>query len=345
MQVHYNSPKPARVQALAYTQGSDIYVGPGQEKYLAHEAWHVVQQKRGGVQPTMHLNGVAINDEEELEQEADLMGNEVLQGGRGPEPMQRLSRRQPPAFPVVQRQLTYDALNGYYYDTRDPTRQQHFTKVGLFGGLTGNYVDQHAYTYAYDDVTRQYQVTGGAANQYWDTVNHQQYTKLLGGTGNILHIYTLQPVNTWTNRYYYLGNLYQQVPMQRVRWIDNQGRFVEAPAAGSPRVLTNDGQHVQKNYLLSKDADRHFVLPIKARQHFFSPNRPTFVPGLPNLFGGNLDPQDASPNAAATREAGEETDFAYTTVNVGPQLGAPVNQGGNQLNFHAGTVRTTAAGE
>src|SRR5437588_11742204 len=31
VQVHYNSPKPAEVQALAYTQGgTDIHVGPGQ---------------------------------------------------------------------------------------------------------------------------------------------------------------------------------------------------------------------------------------------------------------------------------------------------------------------------
>jgi hypothetical protein len=345
VQVHYNSSKPAQVQALAYTRGVDIYVGPGQEKYLAHEAWHVVQQKRGRVQPTMQINGVAINDEEELEREADVMGNEALQIRRGQGPMNRLSRRQPPIFPVVQRQLTHDGLAGYYYDNRDLARQQHFTPNGAFAGLTGNYGDQDGFTYYYDDATRQYQVTGGAANLYWDTVNHQQYTKLLGGPGNICHMYTLGPVGTWTNRYDYWGNLYNQVPTQRVRWVDNQGRFVEVPAVGTPRVLTNDGQRVQKHYLLAKMADRNFVLPIKARQHFFAPGRPTFVPGLPNLFGGNLDPQDATLNAAVTREAGEETNFAYTTGNVGPQLGVPVNQGNNQLNFHAGTVRTTTAGE
>jgi hypothetical protein len=32
------------LSALAYTQGSDIHVGPGQETALPHEAWHVVQQ-------------------------------------------------------------------------------------------------------------------------------------------------------------------------------------------------------------------------------------------------------------------------------------------------------------
>lgn len=44
VRVHYNSDKPATVQALAYTQGTDIYVAPGQEQHLPHEAWHVAQQ-------------------------------------------------------------------------------------------------------------------------------------------------------------------------------------------------------------------------------------------------------------------------------------------------------------
>jgi hypothetical protein len=45
VRVHYNSPRPAQLRALAYTQGADIHVGPGQENHLPHEAWHVVQQK------------------------------------------------------------------------------------------------------------------------------------------------------------------------------------------------------------------------------------------------------------------------------------------------------------
>lgn len=79
IKVHYNSPKPAQLQALAYTQGTDIHVGPGQERYLGHEAWHVVQQMQGRVQPTTQLQGVAVNDNEGLEREADVMGEKVLQ--------------------------------------------------------------------------------------------------------------------------------------------------------------------------------------------------------------------------------------------------------------------------
>ena len=74
IKVHYNSNRPAPLQAHAYTQGTDIHVAPGQEKHLAHEAWHVVQQKQGRVQPTMSLNGQQINDNPGLEKEADVMG-------------------------------------------------------------------------------------------------------------------------------------------------------------------------------------------------------------------------------------------------------------------------------
>ncbi len=45
VRVHLNSAKPTQLQALAYTQGTNIHVAPGQERHLAQEAWHVVQPK------------------------------------------------------------------------------------------------------------------------------------------------------------------------------------------------------------------------------------------------------------------------------------------------------------
>ncbi len=75
VKVHYNSDKPAQLNAYAFAQGTDIHVASGQEKHLPHEAWHVVQQKQGRVQATSQLKGyVAINDDKGLEQEADVMG-------------------------------------------------------------------------------------------------------------------------------------------------------------------------------------------------------------------------------------------------------------------------------
>ena len=79
VRVHYNSSKPATVQALAYTQGTDIHVAPGQEKHLPHEAWHVAQQMAGRVSPTTSINGLPVNDNAGLEHEADVMGEKAVQ--------------------------------------------------------------------------------------------------------------------------------------------------------------------------------------------------------------------------------------------------------------------------
>ena len=79
VRVHYNSSKPATVQALAYTQGTDIHVAPGQEKCLPHEAWHVAQQMAGRVSPTTNVNGMPVNDNAALEHEANVMGAKAVQ--------------------------------------------------------------------------------------------------------------------------------------------------------------------------------------------------------------------------------------------------------------------------
>jgi len=80
VKVHRNSDKPAQLQAHAYAQGTDIHLGPGQEKHLPHELGHVVQQKQGRVKPTKQMKGkVNINDDAGLEKEADVMGAKALQ--------------------------------------------------------------------------------------------------------------------------------------------------------------------------------------------------------------------------------------------------------------------------
>ncbi|WP_230470595.1 eCIS core domain-containing protein [Flavobacterium cheongpyeongense] len=80
VKVHYNSDKPAQLNAHAYAQGTDIHIASGQEKHLPHEAWHVVQQKQGRVKPTMQMKGkVNVNDDAGLEKEADVMGSKALQ--------------------------------------------------------------------------------------------------------------------------------------------------------------------------------------------------------------------------------------------------------------------------
>ncbi|GGG90454.1 hypothetical protein GCM10007415_26190 [Parapedobacter pyrenivorans] len=65
--VHYNSDKPTQLHAHAFAQGTAIHIAPGQEKYLPHEAWHVVQQKQGRVKPTAQLKGDATKLDGEVQ--------------------------------------------------------------------------------------------------------------------------------------------------------------------------------------------------------------------------------------------------------------------------------------
>lgn len=75
VRVHFNSEKPAQLQSYAYTQGLNIYVAPGQEKHLPHEAWHTVQQMQGRVKSNYKINHTDINDDGPLEREATVMGS------------------------------------------------------------------------------------------------------------------------------------------------------------------------------------------------------------------------------------------------------------------------------
>ncbi len=86
VKVHYNSSKPAQLNAHAYAQGNQIHLASGQEKHLPHEAWHVAQQKQGRVKANNTIQTkakVAINDEVGLEKEADVMGEKAakFEGG------------------------------------------------------------------------------------------------------------------------------------------------------------------------------------------------------------------------------------------------------------------------
>jgi len=83
--VHPNSNKATDVGALAYTQGTDIHIAPGQynpgtssgNKLLGHELTHVAQQKEGRVQPTGEIGGLPLNDSPALEKEADDLGSKA----------------------------------------------------------------------------------------------------------------------------------------------------------------------------------------------------------------------------------------------------------------------------
>lgn len=86
--IHPNSSKATEMNALAYTQGTDVHFAPGQfkpestagQKLIGHEFAHVVQQAEGRVKPTIEVNGMPVNDDRGLESEADRMGEKVARG-------------------------------------------------------------------------------------------------------------------------------------------------------------------------------------------------------------------------------------------------------------------------
>ena len=104
LKVHYNSDKPAQLQAHAYAQGAEIHLGAGQEKHLPHEAWHVVQQAQGRVRPTGQLKGGAmVNDDPHLEAEADMMGVRAMSAMANHAPLRQSARHGARSAPAVQR--------------------------------------------------------------------------------------------------------------------------------------------------------------------------------------------------------------------------------------------------
>jgi len=87
--IHKNSSKAIQLKAQAFTQGNDIHFAPGRfdpystegQNLIGHELTHVVQQRNGRVSPIHSLaNGLALNNQAHLEQEADVFGQKAANG-------------------------------------------------------------------------------------------------------------------------------------------------------------------------------------------------------------------------------------------------------------------------
>jgi hypothetical protein len=164
VRVHYNSSKPAQWHARAYTRGTEIHIGPGQERHLPHEAWHVVQQRQGRVKPTLQLKGVAINNDKGLESEADVMGyraNKAPKGGaieQGGLDASRLINVNSSCDGILQARLwNWDGANWYPFfwsppqgDSFDP-----MTEFGK-GAYLGEQRDDRRYSQERDKTVRRF---------------------------------------------------------------------------------------------------------------------------------------------------------------------------------------------
>jgi hypothetical protein len=115
-------PQAARIGAIAFTTGNDLYFAPGRyqpgsvqgQQLIGHELAHVIQQRQGRVR-TPH-SGVAVVSDRALEAEADRLGMRAAMHAEpsAPQPVQRsaaplmpappgmkLQRMQEPSFPIT----------------------------------------------------------------------------------------------------------------------------------------------------------------------------------------------------------------------------------------------------
>jgi hypothetical protein len=136
VKVHYNSARPAQLQAHAYAQGSDIHLAPGQERRLPHEAWHLVQQAQGRVAASMQDKGVALNDDCRLEQEADVMGARAMR-------LAAPAQRQQHAAPAAAADAT--PVTQLYRIEREPVTQQVYSVSNDNSMVTGMTTPNHEF--------------------------------------------------------------------------------------------------------------------------------------------------------------------------------------------------------
>lgn len=116
-------PQAARIGAIAFTTGNDIYFAPGRyqpdtmqgQQLVGHELAHVVQQRQGRVRAAG--GGVTVVQDRALESEADRLGMRAAMSRAIAAPIQRAAQG-PARSGVVQRaaQLICDAC-GYGFDS------------------------------------------------------------------------------------------------------------------------------------------------------------------------------------------------------------------------------------
>jgi hypothetical protein len=321
------------MSAAAYATGPHVvFDGAPDLHTAAHEAAHVVQQRAG-----VHLTRGVGSSGDVYERHADAVADRVVGGGSAEVLLDQLAPGGA-AAPAVQHALVDNGL-GYHTDDREHAGTQHFTLVG--GAI---WQDQNNYRYRYH-VNEELEVTqdpyggGYPADHYWDTEHQVELIRHTGNAqnGDPLRIYVRgSNVNQWQQRWYYDGtHRYRQVPTQRVRWVNSLGQFVEelnGHLGVSHRVLTPDGLRVDKQYAVTKEG-RNYVVPFKDLQQ-------NFLPGLPAVFGGNVDPGETAQGAIG-REIDEESGNGVALNALGGQL-LQQQDGGNRYTIHDATVTTQA---
>lgn len=214
IRVHYHSEKPEKIGALAYTQGSQVYIGPGQERHLGHELGHVVQQKLGYVPAERTVKGISFNLDPALEHDADRIASGV------PIPRRAAGAPAGDAFAPIQMRITMD-YKTFRREIRSaeeyPVTEQAATDYMTFFNFEQelNYlikplgVDETKVNQWYGDLACYYFLLPDSGTQFIQLVHEiveesdKEYNKLY--TSN-------QEKNTITENQYYYGYGSQESP-------------------------------------------------------------------------------------------------------------------------------------
>lgn len=116
------------VGAIAYTQGNHVHFAPGQfnpntqagKALLGHELGHVVQQRQGRVKPTTQVNGLPVNDQPALEQEADTLGQKAAQRATPATLQRKDNQSQSPSYQITTPRASedgYQEINAVHGET------------------------------------------------------------------------------------------------------------------------------------------------------------------------------------------------------------------------------------
>ncbi|HEX2900147.1 MAG TPA: TIGR02594 family protein [Bacteroidia bacterium] len=138
--IHADSSKASDAGALAYAQGNDVHFAPGQfkpdtqsgQELIGHELAHVAQQREGRVQANASVGGMAVNNDPQLEAEADSMGAMAAQmkpaagfegvsgGGSGSASSSAPAQKKEDPLKVKEGQVTFDSegQDSGKYDTK-----------------------------------------------------------------------------------------------------------------------------------------------------------------------------------------------------------------------------------
>jgi hypothetical protein len=168
--VHYNSDEPAKIKRGAFTKGKDIYLARGKENLLPHEIIHIIQQMQGRVKPTK-FGEIEINDDEDLEREANEMGNLLQELSKDPTRMPDTQRN---LLGAVQHHENTSRLEQLKTPSKDVI--QMYTKEGEFANPDSSVAE---------DLEAVINNSARSTKETIDTYDNDPYTTLIFTTGRL----------------------------------------------------------------------------------------------------------------------------------------------------------------